>query len=495
MLGGLIAGSVAIASTGSVSPVSAQTIDQSLALGDRGAAVRNAQDLLNDFLALSVSDQPLISEDGIFGPNTRDAVESFEDTIGLSINGVLTPSDFAELRDTVEELESVTESSNVELGDDGRLVETWQVQLNDWSRLADVELLPLEADSVYGPNTAAGTRQFEQSAGLQVDGIVEPEDRIALRETLADLRSGAGDQPPLVLGDSGSLVSTAQDLLNSYLALSDSQLGIISEDGYYGPNTQSAVIAFEQAQGRPVDGVLTRGDFDRLRIVVASLEANSADSVVDEGDTGRFVSIWQAEINDWIRLSESAVAPIAVDGIFGSDTTSATVAFERSAVLQADGVVEPEDRVALRDTLRRLRAEAREGTVAGADTLGEIVDADDFVAADADVLRLYYAFFDRQPDVDGAKYWIVDVARSGVPLDEIAQYFATSTEFDLTYGSTTDEEFIETVYANVLDREGDADGVAYWLDQLESRSLKRGGVVRWIAANPEFVDRYPFGIV
>ncbi len=142
-------------------------------------------------------------------------------------------------------------------------------------------------------------------------------------------------------------------------------------------------------------------------------------------------------------------------------------------------------------TLGAINLVADAQTVEDATTIDEIVASPEFTTADADVLRLYYAFFDRAPDLGGAKYWI-GIADQGVTLDQIADNFAASEEFALTYGQPNNEEFLEAIYANVLGREPDAGGFAYWLDLLERNELSRGGVVRWVAANDEFINAYPF---
>ncbi len=128
--------------------------------------------------------------------------------------------------------------------------------------------------------------------------------------------------------------------------------------------------------------------------------------------------------------------------------------------------------------------------IANAESLDEIMSATDYRASDGDILRLYQAFFERLPDVPGAIYWI-GVARDGATLDEIAEWFTDSREFANTYAGTTDRRFLETVYAHVLGRDYDVAGFDYWLG-LMGHGLSRGGVVRWVAANDEFVARYPF---
>ena len=130
--------------------------------------------------------------------------------------------------------------------------------------------------------------------------------------------------------------------------------------------------------------------------------------------------------------------------------------------------------------------------MANATSIEELLAASDYdPVAHGDVLRLYRAFFNREPDVAGAKYWI-NLNDQDYPLDQIAEFFTLSEEFSNNYAGTTDAQYLAAVYENVLGRIYDQEGFDYWLGLLSSGQLNRGGVVRWIAANAEFLNRYPY---
>ncbi len=120
----------------------------------------------------------------------------------------------------------------------------------------------------------------------------------------------------------------------------------------------------------------------------------------------------------------------------------------------------------------------------------ELTMLPDFAESDADTLRLYEAFFTRDPDLSGAQYWYT-TARGDVTLDDIAWSFSQSDEFLARYGTTTDEQFLDIIYQNVLGRTYDQAGFDYWLGQINA-GLDRSGVVRWIAAGTEFINQNPF---
>ncbi len=117
--------------------------------------------------------------------------------------------------------------------------------------------------------------------------------------------------------------------------------------------------------------------------------------------------------------------------------------------------------------------------------------AEELLVGHADVLRLYWAFFGRDPDADGARYWI-DLFDQGASIDAIAFSFSGSEEFNAKYGVTSNEEFVRIVYGNVLQRTPDPQGYRYWVELLDEPSVRRVDVVRWISASSEFINAHPY---
>lgn len=101
------------------------------------------------------------------------------------------------------------------------------------------------------------------------------------------------------------------------------------------------------------------------------------------------------------------------------------------------------------------------------------------------VARLYRAFFLRDPDPSGLRYW-VGRHQSGVRLAAIAGSFARSSEFTRRYGSLTDRQFVQRVYQNVLGRQPDAKGLDYWTRRLSTTGIGRGGLMAQFSESSEF---------
>ncbi len=104
-----------------------------------------------------------------------------------------------------------------------------------------------------------------------------------------------------------------------------------------------------------------------------------------------------------------------------------------------------------------------------------------------DVYRLYQATLDRAPDLVGLQNWCAELL-NGTRFDDVIRGFVNSREFQLTYGSTSNDEFVALLYDNVLGRAPDADGLAHWLQLLDAGSATREFVVRGFSESREFIS-------
>ena len=101
------------------------------------------------------------------------------------------------------------------------------------------------------------------------------------------------------------------------------------------------------------------------------------------------------------------------------------------------------------------------------------------------VIKLYSSILKRDPDFGGWKYWF-DVTHSGLPATTVLNSFLTSPEFQQLYGTVSDADFINLVYQNVLGRQPDAGGYAYWFGYLNAGSLSRATVMDSFVRSPEY---------
>ncbi len=105
----------------------------------------------------------------------------------------------------------------------------------------------LKVDGVFGALVETAVKQFQQGAGLTVDGIVGP-------LTWAALPDG-GPMPTLQSGSAGPVVTSLQNLLTNGAPgqwITTPQ-GI---DGIFGPHTKASVEAFQTWGGVAADGIV-----------------------------------------------------------------------------------------------------------------------------------------------------------------------------------------------------------------------------------------------
>ncbi len=104
------------------------------------------------------------------------------------------------------------------------------------------------------------------------------------------------------------------------------------------------------------------------------------------------------------------------------------------------------------------------------------------------VARLYAAMFERAPDLRGFQFWMDEYTADRWSLPLMSEFFAQSPEFVDTYGSLSNLGFVEQLYRNVLGREGDAEGIAYWADEVDG-GMTRGTLLLRFAESPENIER------
>lgn len=159
---------------------------------------------------------------------------------------------------------------------------------------------------------------------------------------------------PLRVGSSGNTVQTIQLQLNrirnNYPAIPE----IPNPNGVFGVSTRDAVQAFQRIFNLTPDGIVGKATWYQLKYIyngVKRLNELTSEgltleevtrpfpAVLQEGETGVDVQALQYYLAVIAYFSNGAVPEVAIDGIFGPDTTAAVIAFQNLAGLPADGIV------------------------------------------------------------------------------------------------------------------------------------------------------------
>ena len=102
------------------------------------------------------------------------------------------------------------------------------------------------------------------------------------------------------------------------------------------------------------------------------------------------------------------------------------------------------------------------------------------------MFRLYNAAFARFPDADGLEYWIDKNGSGENSKREVAQSFLASEEFSDKYGdNVSTEDYVKTLYNNILGRTPDPEGYDYWVGRLSSGAETRAEALLGFAESAE----------
>lgn len=84
------------------------------------------------------------------------------------------------------------------------------------------------------------------------------------------------------------------------------------------------------------------------------------------------------------------------------------------------------------------------------------------------VALLYDSAVGRLPDVPGLAFWTSELNSGNRSLIQVAQEFASSGEFQTAISGKSNTALVDYMYQNTLDRPADADGRAFWVNQLNT---------------------------
>lgn len=193
----------------------------------RAGAHADAVRAVQQFALLRMPGDDPLAVDGAYGPVTAERVRFFQESWGLTQDGIAGEATWSFL-------------STLRPGaTPWPLVSVGATQDSNW-RVRAVQLLlrahgaTIVADGVFGPASGAAVNAYQQT----------------LRATYISSTIGQLDWPALVVtvrrGDSGDAVRAAQTLLPGGLAI----------DGAFGPITETAVREFQTMFGLAVDGVV-----------------------------------------------------------------------------------------------------------------------------------------------------------------------------------------------------------------------------------------------
>ena len=173
-------------------------------------------------------------------------------------------------------------------GTTGPSVVAVQVMLNRISQSYPAIPKISQVDGIFGAQTEAAVRKFQEVFDLAVDGIIGRATWYALVRyyiavtRMAELRSQGqrfyanswANSDPIEQGDRGIKVEHLQYML-SVLAAYIPEIPPLSIDGIFGPNTRNAVLAAQRRFGLPQTGIVNYETWDEIYDQFSGIETTS----------------------------------------------------------------------------------------------------------------------------------------------------------------------------------------------------------------------------
>ncbi|MDZ5784628.1 peptidoglycan-binding domain-containing protein, partial [Marinococcus luteus] len=327
----------------------AESASSTLKQGDSESAVQELQKDLNE-AGFHVTDNPTT----YFGSKTDEAVRDFQRVNELVVDGVAGPNTLNELEEVLiesREEESSNSNSGSEVLEDGVSSDAAQAMKEDLHELGYLDIA--DPNDHFGPQTEEAVMAFQDDRGLSADGVADDD---TLGELSDALSTGDSSGDSKVLED-GVRSDAAQAMKEDLHELG--YLDIADPNDRFGPQTEEAVMAFQDDHGLSADGVAdddTLGELSDARSAGAG--HSSGDSEVLEDGVRSDAA--QAMKEDLHELGYLDIAD--PNDHFGPQSEEAVMAFQEDRGLTADGVADD-------------------------DTLGELSDARSTGTDDSEVLE------------------------------------------------------------------------------------------------------------
>ena len=273
--------------------------------------------------------------------------------------------DDIELVDNVPMAEPMESAPTVllRLGSVGNDVRTAQIRLNRISNNYPSIPKIVLTDGIFGTDTEAAVKRFQEIFGLTPDGIIGKATWYRIQniyigvKRLTDLSAESirydevSKQYPDLLrqGDSGVGVSNLQFFID-YLSAYYNTIPSIAVDGSFGTATEQAVRAVQRTFGLPVDGVVGEATWEAIYNaylgIVRTVPPEYVEGVVIPfqgvvlriGSDSPEVRVLQEYLNV-IADAYPSIPKLNPTGYFGNLTQTAVTAFQNAFGLEPTGTV------------------------------------------------------------------------------------------------------------------------------------------------------------
>ena len=266
-----------------------------LRIGSGGDDVRTAQLRLNRISDNYPSIPKIARPDGVFSFDTEDAVKRFQEIFALTPDGIIGNATWYKIQRIYNAVKRLNELNSegitlsevtqqfpgqTSLGDAGDSVRNIQYLLAYLAQFYDT--IPTVAlDGIYGPSTENAVRAFQRAFDLPVTGAVDFDTWDVLYRTYLGfiatipfkyIEGALLPYPgiPLRLGAESEVVRILQEYLND-LAAFFPELTTVNPTGYFGPQTEAAVITLQNFRGLTPSGTVGAATWNEITSLLEDL--------------------------------------------------------------------------------------------------------------------------------------------------------------------------------------------------------------------------------
>lgn len=260
----------------------------------------------------------------------------------------------------VQNVEESFQGVPLRFGSAGNDVKIIQGQLNRIAKnFPAIPKIP-RVDGVFGTDTEKAVRKFQEVFNMPVDGVIGKRTWYRIKNIYTNVKQlGELTSEGITLGEiavpfpevlKSGMTGDAVKILQYYLDIIGYFWGgipLVKIDGIFGPKTEEAVRAFQQAYGLPVDGIVGVNTWARIdsiyKQLIKSLPAEQQAAVypgypLKVGMQNNDVLRLQQYLN---RISKDypAIPSVNETGYFGDMTENAVAIFQRENGLTQTGIV------------------------------------------------------------------------------------------------------------------------------------------------------------
>lgn len=105
------------------------------------------------------------------------------------------------------------------------------------------------------------------------------------------------------------------------------------------------------------------------------------------------------------------------------------------------------------------------------------------------VQELYVGYLGRAADKAGLDFWVKAIESGTSTLESVALGFTLSEEYKAQYAGLTTTQLVAKVYKNVLGRDADADGLAFWAGEVNKGVIKADTLVKTMISSLGAIDQ------